>query len=85
MNPSRGGSAPTASKSRQIGICGAGGEAGGLSGNAAVVGGWEGVGMCYPAPARGAPCGRETTRSRFEITSGKFGQRGCPVQKAQPA
>ena len=73
MNARRGGSAPRASKNRQTGNRGARGEAGVPSGSAAVVVEWDGVAMCYPVRQRWAPpCGRETTRSRFEITSEKF-------------
>ena len=73
MNARRGGSAPRASKNRQTGNRGARGEAGVPSESAAVVVEWDGVAMCYPVRQRRAPpCGRETTRSRFEITSEKF-------------
>ena len=82
MNARRNGSAPRASRNRQTGNRGAKGEADVPSGSAAVVSKRDGVGMCYPVRQRGAPfCGRETTRLQFEITSGKFGQRGCPEQR----
>ena len=69
-------------RTARLGNRGARGEAGVPSGSAAVVVEWDGVAMCYPVRQRWAPlCGRETTRSRFEITSEKFGQRGCPKQK----
>ena len=84
MNASRGGSAARASKNRQMGNVVRKARRGGRAKRECRrrQSNGMGVGMCCPVRQRGAPpCGRETTRSRIEITSGKFGQRGCPKQK----